>query len=271
MDKKYEAGLRDVSETMLITIWSRAQELKQPEPIIEDFAAARIIEKIDYDFSKFTNAWASQVGVCVRSMLLDKAVCGFFRANPKAVVVNLGAGLDTRCERLEKECFSMWYDLDVPEGIEFRKKFIQESDRNLFVSSSVFDFAWMDEIKVNQRPVLFIAEGLFMYFEEDRVKELFRNVARRFPGSSILFDILPSILVGKGRHHDSVKKMSGKADFKWGLDQSEALELWLPGIRVVNEWDYLDYCRNRWRYMRWLGLIPWFRRKFRNRIVQVNF
>ncbi|MGZ7118543.1 MAG: hypothetical protein ACXVH2_02455 [Methanobacterium sp.] len=47
--------LKGIPETLLIPLWARAVEAKQPHPIIIDEKAIEIMEQIDYDFSKFNN------------------------------------------------------------------------------------------------------------------------------------------------------------------------------------------------------------------------
>ena len=51
---------------MLITLWAKATENQQRNPLLRDEKAAEIISKIDYDFSKFKKASFSQAGVCAR-------------------------------------------------------------------------------------------------------------------------------------------------------------------------------------------------------------
>ena len=55
--------MNKIPETMLITLWAKATELKQQNPLLRDEKAAEIISKIDYDFSKFKKAKFSQAGV----------------------------------------------------------------------------------------------------------------------------------------------------------------------------------------------------------------
>ncbi len=48
----------------------------------------------------------------------------------------------------------------------------------------------MEQIQgVGNQSVLFIGEGLFMYFEERDVKDVFIEMADCFPGAEVLFEI----------------------------------------------------------------------------------
>ena len=57
---------------MLITLWAKASELKQHNPLLRNEKTTEIISKIDYDFGKFKKAAFSQAGVCVRANLIDE-------------------------------------------------------------------------------------------------------------------------------------------------------------------------------------------------------
>ena len=80
-----------------------------------------------------------------------------------------------------------WYDLDLPEVIALRRQLIAESDRCRFIACSVFEASWVEAVSVHAtRPFLFLAEGVFPYFEEAQVKRLFLTLMQRFPGAELV-------------------------------------------------------------------------------------
>ncbi|MGV8092661.1 MAG: class I SAM-dependent methyltransferase [Mangrovibacterium sp.] len=271
MEKIVIKHIKDIPETMLIPLWARAVETSQANPIIEDHKAEEMISQIDYDFSRFNKVWMSQVGCSIRTMLLDRATCDFLNQNKGAVVVNLGCGLDTRSERLKDAGASIWYDLDLPEAIQLRRHFFKESSYNRFIEKSILDFSWIDNIEQNDKPVLIIAEGLLMYFTEDELKPLFNAITNHFNKVEMLFEMLSPLLVGKSKHHDALKKTGGKAEFKWGIRDTKEMERWNNRIRYIEEWNYFDFYRKRWRFLRFPAMIPAFKNNFNNRIVHLKF
>ncbi len=138
-----EHKLQGLPETMLIPLWARAVETERKQSIIKDFKAQQIIKKIDYDFSRFKKSWLSQVGISVRTMLLDEATRSFLQRNPEAVIINLGSGLDTRYERLKDENIAFWYDVDVPESLVLRRMFFSEGKKNSCIALSCLDESWI--------------------------------------------------------------------------------------------------------------------------------
>ncbi|THB64087.1 MAG: class I SAM-dependent methyltransferase [Desulfovibrio sp.] len=267
----HEQTLQGIPETMLIPLWARAAETRRRLPIIKDDKALKRVESLDYNFSKYDGSWLTQVGVAIRTMLLDTGVRDIVHEKGEVVVINLGAGLDTRFERLKHIGIAHWYDVDVPEAIELRQRFFTESDRNSFVAGSMFEPDWTEAIDHKGAPVLIIAEGLFMYFSEKELKPLFQLFAQRFPGADILFEMLAPFMVGKAAKHESLKKMDSPPEFKWGLKDTRDMEDWHPAIRLVNEWNYFDYHKKRWKWLGLLGRLPVLRPRFASRIVHLKY
>ena len=265
-----KTALTGIPETLLIPLWARAVENHHPEPIVRDEKASELLAQIDYEFSKFESAKLSQLGVSIRTKLLDDAVMDFLDRKEQAVVVNLGAGLDTRYERLGIHGFD-WYELDLPEAIDLRRRFFIERYGYRFLSKSVFDITWMDEIDDNRKAVLLIAEGLFMYFSEVEIRRLFKDLVRRFPRAEMLLEVMGPYLVGKSKRHDAISKMDAAPEFKWGMKNSRDLEQWHPDIEFVSEWCYFDYYKKRAGWAGRIARLPFIRPHVAPRIVHLRF
>ena len=258
-----------IPETLLIPLWAKAAETQKSDSIIKDECAVKIVDQIDYDFNKFKDAWRSQLGVAIRTHIFDTQVKKFLNKNPEAVIINLGAGLDTRYSRLSPKNI-YWYDLDVPESIEMRKKFFKETDHNQFIAKSMFDLSWIQNIKQKNLPILIIAEGLFMYFEEEKLADFMNKLADHFPKSEFLIEVIAPFLVGKSKHHDSVKHIDSKAEFQWGISDSRNMAHWHSNLKFKKEWDFFDYYKLRWGLVSLFSWIPAFKRNFSSRIVHLS-
>ena len=232
--------LSNVPETLLLTVYLRALETMSPDAIIRDDKAVEIVERIDYDFSGFDSDLRLRSGMAVRTEILDAATRTFIEQHPDAAVVNLGAGLDTRVTRVDNGRIH-WFDLDVPEAIEIRRRFFEETDRLTFIARSVMDFEWMDLVPAD-RPLLFILEGLLMYFQEREVRSLVTTMADRFGGAEILAEAF-SRFVLRMKHEAVDQKV---APFTWGITSFKKIEAWHPAIRLVDEWYTGDYHSERW-------------------------
>ncbi|MFX0092990.1 MAG: class I SAM-dependent methyltransferase [Candidatus Hodarchaeota archaeon] len=147
MNDKVDISLKDVSETLLIPLYCRARETESDNPIIKDPKAVEMIKALDYTMLNVRRSKLKGliITLSIRSKIFDECVSSFLEQSPNAVVVNLGCGLDTRFLRLDNGTVE-WYDLDLPDAITVRRHFFQETDRNHFISASVFDAEWIDTV-----------------------------------------------------------------------------------------------------------------------------
>lgn len=234
--------LKQVPETMLISIRARYLESKRENGIINDPKSIEILDQIDYDFSgKKEVSEGSIIGTSIRTEILDEQTNKFLEKNPGGVVINLGCGLDTRFHRLDNGKVN-WFDLDVPESIELRKHFFKETERFKFIPKSCLDFSWLDDVSKNE-PTLFIAEGLLMYFNEGDVKLLLKTISENFTNAEMLLEAMSPFVVKKSNSHPDLKTYD--ASFKWGIKTGAELESMDVGVSFINEWYYFDRYRDR--------------------------
>jgi O-methyltransferase involved in polyketide biosynthesis len=229
--------LTGVAETLMITLYARAIETQRPDPILSDRKAVEIIEHLDYNFSKYEKGWGSQLGCIIRARAIDRIVQNFLETHPRAVIVNLGAGLCTRFSRLNngEVC---WYEVDFPEVIALRRKFFQESERYHFIAKSILDFTWMNAIQREpNQPMMILYEGVSPYLSEAENKALVQQIDMRFAPVEVLFDVINRQRSRSSKRHDTVSKTN--AEFKWGIDDSKELESWSSNITLKQEEFYL--------------------------------
>uniref|UniRef100_UPI003F6BD3C2 class I SAM-dependent methyltransferase n=1 Tax=Congregibacter sp. TaxID=2744308 RepID=UPI003F6BD3C2 len=125
MSPPHAPGLSDVPETMLWTLYSRAEEAMRPDGTFDDPKAVEIYRGIDYDFKR--SFGRSNPMAALRAQLFDRSLSAFLGQYPGASVVNLGEGLETQRYRLcEEAC--CWYTVDLPEAIAIRERFVAPDD-----------------------------------------------------------------------------------------------------------------------------------------------
>jgi O-methyltransferase involved in polyketide biosynthesis len=244
MSNKVAVDLKSVQKTLLLPLWGRAVETLKPNPRLVDKTAAEIVEKIDYDFTTFSSninpltryAWIA------RSIHFDRTIRRFLQQYPAATVVNIGCGLDTTFERTDNGTL-LWYDLDMPDVIRLRREFIGETSRRKFIASSFLDDAWIHQLTIKDN-VLFLAAGVFYYFEEGQMREFFSRLASLFPGSEAVFDVASPL--GVRVANKLVIKAGGMDEssiLKWGLKNASELREWDDRITVLEEYPMFKYMR----------------------------
>lgn len=248
--------LSGVEETALLTLYNRALESRSEDPILKDEQAEALIAQIDPILQATEGKMARQlreratdprlnVHIALRNRKYDDYAREYLRRHPDGTIVNIGCGLDTRFHRIDNGQVR-FYDLDLPEMIRFKHQLLDENDHYKMIGKSVLDFSWMDEIVVQGQPVLFLAEGIFMYLPGGQVKDLVLMLQRRFPGSDLVCELTNRRWIegiwGKMAQMKMQNrlKMGSDAQFQFGVDSPNALEAWGPGIRFHEMWFYMD-------------------------------
>lgn len=241
-----------IAETLLIPLWMRATESKRTDALLHDKASESIVAQIEYDFEKFSADKRSMVGVALRTRYLDKVVENFINSHTNPVVVLGGCGLDPRMSRVNAMHSYTCYEIDLPEVIAYRQKLIPDTENDICIAESLFSTNWMDKLKEKHRNAsfLFVAEGVFMYMEENVVKQFVDNIANRFPHSELYFERMGSTMVKNTKHHTSVKQT--KACFAWGCDNPQEVAAWNASVKLKNEYYFMKDAPKR---VGFLGLL----------------
>ena len=237
MSESKSQTLSGVAETLLVTLYIRAMESQRPDALIKDERAEALVRQMDQDFLQSKLAKIedySQVATILRSRDFDRHAQDFLARHPEAVVVHIGCGLDTRFERVGNDQVE-WYDLDLPDVIELRRKLIGgEGERYHLLACSVLDSAWLDTVSAHrQRPFLFLAEGVLMYLEEAQVKSLVLTLKEHFPGAELVFDAFSPFFSWANNLRVTLTKIGARS--YWALKRSKDLKRWGDGIRLLDE------------------------------------
>lgn len=265
MSETIKPSLSGVAETLLITLYIRAMESQRPDALVKDDRAEAVVRQLDQETLRKTLALTddfSRVAVILKGREFDRFAKDFLARHPEAVVVHIGCGLDTRFERVAEGGRVEWYDLDLPDVIELRRKLVGgEGERHHFLACSVLDNAWLDTVSAHrQRSFLFLAEGVFMYLTEAQVKSLVLRLREHFPGAELVFDAFSPIM--RWGHNIRVTRTGVGAYLHWALKHGRDLERWSvessagAGIRLLDERFPFQYPEPRMRRALQMRIFP---------------
>jgi O-methyltransferase involved in polyketide biosynthesis len=233
--------------------------------MIKDEKAVALVTQRSLDFARVSQIPMNELLKAMRIIFtreMDRYARDFLSRHPEAVVVHIGCGLDSRFERVDNGQVQ-WYDLDLPEVIELRRKlFGDEGECHHLLGCSVLEDAWLEAVKqYYPRPFLFLAETVFVYFAEAQVKSLVLTLRDRFPGAELVFDGWRPFEVWLGNRYLSKSLYAGL--MQWGLWSGQEIEGWgaasTPGagIHLLDEWGFFDQPEPRLDSYRWMA--PLFR------------
>ncbi|MGE5632286.1 MAG: class I SAM-dependent methyltransferase [Caulobacteraceae bacterium] len=224
-------------ETLLIPLYGKAKETMKSAPILIDKKAVEIVSQIDYNFSSLNIPEKTNLMNCLRAKLIDNFVKDFLSANGDCIVLHLGCGLDSRYDRIGNGKVD-WFDVDFEEVINIRRNFYGETGKYHMIASSVTESAWLEKIPRGEKQCIVIAEGLFMYLKEEKIKTLLQRIKSRVGSFTIIFDAFNNYTARRVKNHPSIKKTG--AVIQWGVDNPRELENWDLGIELVGEEYFTD-------------------------------
>lgn len=181
--------LPGVSKTAILTLRARVDEHARPDRIFADPLAATWWAQVTWppELDRWYGPDA-QAALAFRAHDIDHILRRFAGGVSSLAVVELGAGLSTRRDRLcDLPGLTAWYDLDLPEVSALRQSWGAPGEQ---LAASVLDHRWMDRLEGDPSAFFFIAEGLLYYLPRAEVDALFLELGRRFPGSVVLLDVV---------------------------------------------------------------------------------
>lgn len=266
-------NLSDIEETALLTLYAHAWDAYSRDSILNDQSSINMAGFLNHlllksnkklhrnlALGKFNKRGA--VYIVIRAKKYDQYALDFIEKNPNAAIVNIGCGFDHRFQRIDNGKIE-FFDIDFAEVFKLKGQIFRESSRYHQIAQSVFDYSWME--KISRSNVLFLAEGVFMYCSEKNVKSLFRKLKEKFPGSEIVCEVFNSKWLTGWRKTMLDFKMQkqlhlGKgAAFRSGIRNSQEIESWGEGIKLLEDWCYFDSNEKKIGWLRIFRNLPLFR------------
>jgi methyltransferase (TIGR00027 family) len=162
-----------------------------------------------------------------RHRIIDDILRRELQADPGLLVVIIGAGFDSRAYRLGG---GEWVELDEPQVISYKNERLPASTCANELRRIPIDFS-VDSLEEklndfsNREPVAVVIEGVFMYLEEETIRQTLRTLRRLFPRHKLICDLMNREFFeeyGRTLH----EKLTGLgASFKFTAENPEELFL----------------------------------------------
>lgn len=122
----------------------------------------------------------------IRAAVFDDWTKAQMQADPDAVILHLGCGLDSRCLRVGAEN-RQWYDVDLPAVMEQRKRYYQESPSYRMLSGDLSRGDFWENIPETGCAIV-ILEGVSMYLAPEELLALLTRLCGHFSSLVLLMD-----------------------------------------------------------------------------------
>lgn len=253
-----------VQHTLCIPLWGRKIAAEKYPDLFPDKDAGRIVKELGIDFSgkilyKLQYMW---MNCLIRQYNLAWEINSYLEQYPRAVVVELGAGLSCLRRQMGNEK-NRWYALDMENVIPLREKLIPLGEKEQNIACDLNDYSWFDKIDFHpEEGIVFVAGGLFYYFEKEQVKSLFCHMAEHFPGGMITFDAVNAL--GLKGVNAEIKMAGNETKSFFSLENPrKELEAWSESIINVKENDYINgYLKDGYKQGVIMKLFAWIMKKW---------
>ena len=136
---------------------------------------------------------------------------------PDTVVLHLGCGLDSRCDRVS--CGNEWFDVDFPEVIAEREKYFSESDSYHMIGCDLRE-NFLEGIPGGKAIV--VLEGVSMYLTDGERLALLKKLRAHFSQVAILLDSYTHFGAKMSKYKNPVNDVGVTEVF--GFDDPASLE-----------------------------------------------
>lgn len=249
--------LGDVEETALIPLAVRASETERKNPRVKDEKAVEIMKALQIDPHNLDKTLTHEC-VVARTIMFDTVVHKYIEKYPDAVCINIGCGMDNRFARVDNGRIE-WFNVDLPDSIDVRKKVYEEAEREHMISGNILDYNCYESILKN-KPTIIIAEGLFMYFSKEQIKTILDIISKSFKHGYLVVELMNQKIM-KENMHETVKHTNAK--FGWGCKNGHALEELNKRFSLLSENSFSKQMQKSTLKSKIIGTIVY---KFNNRL-----
>lgn len=209
--------MKNESLTLFIPLYGKA--LMSREGIFPDATAERIVDTVDYDFSRVDQSRKLAIYMAMRAAHYDRMAEEYAARHPEGIVIQLGCGLDSRVNRVQAAL--PWYDLDFPEVISLRRAYYPETERYHLISAPAVPADWLNSIPRSGH-ALILAEGLSMYLSEGDKRALVAAFRAHFDRAEFVFDAYSPLAARLSKWKNPINAVDAKIDF--AMDDPALLE-----------------------------------------------
>ena len=206
-----------VNKTLYIPLYGKAF-VSRSGILLEDKMAERIWEDSGFELTgKSASKWLAY-SMAMRAAVFDRWTARMLEARPEAVVLHLGCGLDSRCQRVGGS--NLWYDVDFPEVIGERQKYFEQTANYRMIGGDLRQEAWLAEIPEGNTAIVAM-EGVSMYLAPEELETLLRRLRSRFSEVHLLMDCYSTFAAMASKHKNPVKEVG--VSQVYGLDFPQIL------------------------------------------------
>ena len=196
--------MNSVNKTLYIPLYGKSY-VSRKGIILDDKKAEEIWAAEGFALKgKSKSKWLAYY-MGIRAAVFDEWVKEQMTADPEAVVIHIGCGMDSRVLRVGTKGHR-WYDVDFPEVIDERKRYFADSAEYQMLAADVRNPQWLERIP-ERRSAIVVMEGVSMYLTPEERRELTANLCAHFGRISLLVDCYTSFAAKMSKYRNPINEV----------------------------------------------------------------
>lgn len=217
------SSVRHISDTARWVAYFRAQETERPDALFRDPLAARLAGDRGFQIANTlpegnNHEWAW----VARTYLFDKFASEAI-AQGAELVVNLAAGLDARPYRMDLPPALHWVEVDFPEIVSYKDEMLAGEKPRCHLERVALDLSdvasrrkFFKELSQRAKRAVVMTEGLLIYFTDEQVASLARDLATSPHFESWVIDLASPAQLKLMQNSSGRQLSEAGAAFKFG-------------------------------------------------------
>ena len=221
--------MNEVNKTLYIPLYGKSA-VSRKHIILNDPTAERIWDAEGFPVrGKSASKWLSY-NMAMRARVFDDWTDSMLARDKDSLVLHIGCGLDSRCERVRNPC-KLWIDCDFPEVISLRRKYYRETEQYRMLPLDASDPEQIENLPSSSIAII-VLEGLCMYLSNDQLYAFLKALQAKYVKLHILMDVYTVFGAKASRFKNPVNDVG--VTKLYGFDNPESILSDLP-IRVIRE------------------------------------
>jgi methyltransferase (TIGR00027 family) len=172
-----DAKIRHVSDTALWVAFYRALESERPDALFKDELARLLVGERGQAIARAMKASSpyTRWSVIIRTVVIDRFIQRL-AADGVELVLNLGAGMDTRPYRLNVAPGLRWIEVDYPNVIEHKAQVLAQAEPRVELERIALDLLNRAERQIlfgrlssEAKRVVVLTEGVIPYLSQEQM------------------------------------------------------------------------------------------------------
>lgn len=210
--------MNNVNKTLYIPLYGKAY-VSRKGIVLYDPKAEEIWDEEGFPLKgKSKSKWLAYY-MGMRAAVFDRWLKAQMEADPSAVILHIGCGMDSRCMRVSTQG-RLWYDLDFPEVISERKRHYLENADYIMLSADVRSADWLSQIPSGNAIV--VMEGVSMYLMPKELRQTMAQIRSHFESVRVLMDCYTEFAAKASKVKNPINDVG--VTQVYGLDDPQLLE-----------------------------------------------